>query len=79
MPGGKAVMEITLTLTTTLNNINVAFSDYSVDSVVYREEAISGGSGGGFNPIDSVTDDGQILIGNVDGTYTWSTQTIQEF
>ena len=38
----------------------------------------AGGSGGGFNPVGSVTDDGQILIGNVDGTYTWATQTIQE-
>ena len=78
MPGGRAVMEITLTLTTTLNSVNVGFSDYSVDSVVYREESISGGSGGGFNPVETVTDDGQILIGYVDGTYTWATQTVQE-
>jgi hypothetical protein len=70
MPGGKAVMEITLTLTTTLNSEQIAFADYSVNSIVYSEEAISGGSGGGFNPVDSVTDDGQILIGYRDGTYT---------
>ena len=30
----------------------------------------------GFNPVDTVTNNGQILIGNTDGTYTWSTQTI---
>ena len=30
----------------------------------------------GFNPANSVTNNGQILIGNTDGTYTWSTQTI---
>lgn len=35
-------------------------------------------SSGGFNPVETVTDDGQILIGYVDGTYTWATQTIQE-
>ena len=76
LPGGKAVMQITLTLTTTLNTINVGFADYSVNSVVYSEETISGG--GGFNPVETVTDDGQILIGYVDGTYTWATQTVQE-
>lgn len=30
----------------------------------------------GFNPQGTVTNNGQILIGNTDGTYTWSTQTI---
>ena len=30
----------------------------------------------GFNPQGAVTNNGQILIGNTDGTYTWSTQTI---
>lgn len=38
----------------------------------------AGSTGGNFNPQDPVTDNGQILIGNVDGTYSWSTQTIQE-
>lgn len=32
----------------------------------------------GFNPADSVTDDQQILIGYVNGSYTWSTQTLPE-
>lgn len=31
---------------------------------------------GGFEPQSTVTNNGQILIGNTDGTYTWSTQTI---
>ena len=35
-------------------------------------------NGGGFNPVDPVTDNGQILVGSTDGTYSWSTQTIQE-
>ena len=30
----------------------------------------------GFNPQGTVTNNGQILIGNTDGTYTWSTQTV---
>ena len=30
----------------------------------------------GFEPQSTVTNNGQILIGNTDGTYTWSTQTI---
>lgn len=30
----------------------------------------------GFNPQSTVTTNGQILIGNTDGTYTWSTQTV---
>ena len=30
----------------------------------------------GFEPQGTVTNNGQILIGNTDGTYTWSTQTI---
>ena len=30
----------------------------------------------GFEPQGTVTNNGQILIGNADGTYTWSTQTI---
>lgn len=34
--------------------------------------------GGNFNPQDPVTDNGQILVGSIDGTYSWSTQTIQE-
>ena len=61
-------------LTTTLNTLNVEFSNYSVNNVVYSKDTISGG--GGFNPVETVTDDGQILIGYVDGTYTWATQTI---
>ena len=73
LPGGQTVKQILLTLSTTLNTLNVGFADYNVNSVVYSEETISG-----FNPVDSVTDNGQILVGNVDGTYTWSTQTIQE-
>lgn len=32
----------------------------------------------GFNPVETVTDDGQILIGYRDGRYTWATQTVQE-
>lgn len=78
LPGGQTVKQILLTLSTTLNSEQIAFADYSVDSVVYSEETISGGSGGGFNPVETVTDDGQILIGYVDGTYTWATQTVQE-
>lgn len=31
-----------------------------------------------FNPADPVTDDGQILVGYVNGTYSWSTQTLPE-
>lgn len=38
----------------------------------------AGGTGGNFNPQDPVTDNGQILVGSIDGTYSWSTQTIQE-
>lgn len=38
----------------------------------------AGGTGGNFNPQDPVTDNGQILVGSTDGTYSWSTQTIQE-
>ena len=40
---GQAILKIDLTLTTTLNNVNVAFSDYSVNNVVYGEDTISGG------------------------------------
>ena len=38
----------------------------------------AGSSGGNFNPQDPITDNGQILVGSIDGTYSWSTQTIQE-
>ena len=76
LPGGKTVQEIVVLLATTLNTLNIGFSDYSVNNVVYSESTISGG--GGFNPVETVTDDGQILIGYVDGTYTWATQTVQE-
>ena len=46
-------------------------------SVYITTETINSSSGG-FNPVETVTDDGQILIGYRDGTYTWATQTIQE-
>ena len=61
-------------LLTTLNTPNVAFSDYSVGQVVRNKYNISSG----FNPVEPVTDDGQILIGYRDGRYTWATQTVQE-
>lgn len=48
-----------------------------IDSRVTTLENASG-TGGNFNPKDPVTDNGQILVGSVDGTYSWSTQTIQE-
>ena len=47
-----------------------------IDTRVTTLESSSGGSG--FNPVETVTDDGQILIGYTNGTYTWATQTIQE-
>lgn len=34
--------------------------------------------GGGITTTDAVTDNGQILIGNVDGTYNWTTETYYE-
>ena len=40
---GQTVLKIDLTLTTTLNAVNIAFSDYSVNNVVYGEDTISGG------------------------------------
>ena len=61
-------------LLTTLNTPNVAFSDYSVGQVVRSKHNISSG----FNPVETVTDDGQILIGYRNGRYTWATQTVQE-
>ena len=45
---------------------------------VYITTETINSSSGGFNPVETVTDDGQILIGYRDGTYTWATQTIQE-
>ena len=45
---------------------------------VYITTETINSSSGGFNPVETVTDDGQILIGYVNGTYTWATQTIQE-
>ena len=48
-----------------------------IDTRVTTLENAGGGSGG-FNPVETVTDDGQILIGYRDGTYTWATQTVQE-
>ena len=61
-------------LLTTLNTPNVGFADYSVGQVVRNKYNISSG----FNPVETVTDDGQILIGYRDGRYTWATQTVQE-
>ena len=61
-------------LLTTLNTQNVGFADYSVGQVVRSKYNISYG----FDPVEPVTDDGQILIGYKNGTYTWATQTIQE-
>ena len=40
---GQIILKITLTLTTTLNTLNIGFSDYSVNNVVYGEDTISGG------------------------------------
>lgn len=61
-------------LLTTLDTPNVGFADYSVGQVVRSKYNISSG----FNPVETVTDDGQILIGYTNGTYTWATQTVQE-
>lgn len=49
----------------------------SLDSRVETLEDVAAGEGN-FVPLDPVTEDGQILVGNIDGTYTWSTQTITE-
>lgn len=64
---------------TTVNDLETQLRQEisGIDSRVTTLEN-AGGTGGNFNPQDPVTDDGQILIGNVDGTYSWSTQTIQE-
>ena len=40
---GQVILKITLTLTTTLNSVNIGFADYSVNNVVYGEDTISGG------------------------------------
>lgn len=49
-----------------------------IDTRVTTLENATPGTGGNFNPVDPVTDNGQILVGSTDGTYSWSTQTIQE-
>ena len=73
MPDSQEVWEVLVVLSTTLDTLNVAFSDYSVAQVTQRKSTV------GFYPLEPVTDDGQILIGYRGGDYTWTTQTIQEF
>lgn len=64
---------------TTVNDLETQLRQEigGIDTRVTALESSSGGSGN-FNPQDPVTENGQILIGNIDGTYSWSTQTIQE-
>ena len=65
---------------TTVDNLETQLRQEisGIDTRVTTLENATPGTGGNFNPQDPVTDNGQILIGNVDGTYSWSTQTIQE-
>lgn len=49
-----------------------------IDTRVTTLENATPGTGGNFNPADPVTDDEQILVGYVNGTYSWSTQTLPE-
>lgn len=64
---------------TTVNDLETQLRQEisGIDSRVTTLEN-AGGTGGNFNPQDPVTDNGQILVGSIDGTYSWSTQTIQE-
>lgn len=59
--------------------VNVMRELSSLDGRVDALEAGGGsGTGGNFTPQGSITDDGQFLVGNTDGTYEWSTQTLPE-
>lgn len=71
----KNIYKFEIQLATTKNALSIVFADYSINRL---DATINEISGGGFNPVETVTDDGQILIGYRDGTYTWATQTIQE-
>ena len=71
----KNIYKFEIQLATSKNALSIVFADYSINRL---DASINEISGGGFNPVETVTDDGQILIGYVDGTYTWATQTIQE-
>ena len=58
--GGTTVLQIDLTLATTLNTLNVAFADYNVFGVNYNEETISGG--GTTNAIENITVGGNSVV-----------------
>ena len=53
LPDGQTVLQIYLTLSTTLNSEQIAFADYSVEGVNYSETTISGG--GTTNAIENIT------------------------
>ena len=61
MPDGQTVLQIYLTLTTTLNTLNIAFADYNVESVSYSETTISGG-GTVTNAIEDITVGGNSVV-----------------
>ena len=63
---GQIVLKIDLTLTTTLNTLNIAFADYSDNNVVYGEDTISGG-GGGSAVASAATVNGQPIVSNTEG------------
>ena len=71
----KNIYKFEIQLATTKNALSIAFADYSINRL---DASINEISGSGFNPVETVTDDGQILIGYRDGRYTWATQTVQE-
>ena len=58
--GGQTVYEIMLTLSTTLNSVNIGFADYNVHSVSYNSDTISGG--GSTNAIENITVGGNSVV-----------------
>lgn len=72
----------TMGINTILNDIPNTYATKTtvtaLDTRVTTLENATPGTGGNFNPADPVTDDGQILVGYVNGTYSWSTQTLPE-
>ena len=63
---GQTVGQVSLTLSTTLNTLNVAFADYSINYFHYTELAIGGG-GSGSAVASAATVNGQPIISNTEG------------